>query len=64
MDIKKYCECRSIEAAVEAYREAGGTASIFVNDDGLQLLGDEARMHRIQCVKHPFTASLGTHVTF
>ncbi len=40
---------RSIEAAVEAYREAGGCASIFVNDDGLQLLAEEARMRRIQC---------------
>ncbi|KAK9919061.1 hypothetical protein WJX75_009087 [Coccomyxa subellipsoidea] len=38
----------SIEAAVEAYREAGGSASIFVNDDGLQLLGEAARMRRIQ----------------
>ena len=33
---------------MEAYREAGGSASIFVNDDGLQLLGEEARMPRIQ----------------
>lgn len=48
---------RSIEAAVEAYRSAGGCASIFVNDDGLQLLGEAARMRRIQCVQllHPFT---------
>lgn len=39
---------------MEAYREAGGSASIFVNDDGLQLLGEAARMRRIQYA-NPFT---------
>lgn len=34
---------------MEAYRAAGGCASIFVNDDGLQLLGEEARLCRIRC---------------
>ena len=33
----------SLEAAIAAYRAEGGSASIFVNDDGLQLLNDEDR---------------------
>ena len=47
---------------MEAYREAGGFASIFVNDDGLQLLGEAARMRRIQCVFSP--SSLHWRVVF
>ena len=45
-----YCTLagRSLEAAVEAYKAQGGQASIYVNDDGLQLLPPEARMHRIR----------------
>lgn len=35
----------SLEAAIAAYRAEGGSASIFVNDDGLQLLNDEDRCH-------------------
>lgn len=40
--------CRSLEAAVAVYREAGGSASIFINDDGLQLMGPEAQLARIR----------------
>jgi hypothetical protein len=39
----------SLEAAIAAYRAEGGSASIFVNDDGLQLLNDEDR-----CESLPF----------
>jgi hypothetical protein len=31
----------SIRAAVKHYESMGGTASIFVNDDGMQLVGHE-----------------------
>ncbi|KAK3112694.1 hypothetical protein LTR53_010749 [Teratosphaeriaceae sp. CCFEE 6253] len=35
---------RSIKAAISTYEMQGGTANIFVNDDGMQLVGaDEAR---------------------
>jgi hypothetical protein len=33
---------------VDAYCAQGGAASIFVNDDGLQLLGPEAQLARIR----------------
>jgi hypothetical protein len=36
----------SLQAAVAAYRAQGGAASIFVNDDGLQLLGPADRWWR------------------
>lgn len=39
----------SLEAAIAAYRAEGGSASIFVNDDGLQLLNDEDRCLTITC---------------
>ena len=40
--------CRSLEAAVAAYEKAGGSASIFINDDGLQLMSPEAQLARIR----------------
>lgn len=38
---------RSIKAAISTYELQGGTANIFVNDDGLQLLEDEERQTRL-----------------
>ncbi|KAJ9651380.1 hypothetical protein H2201_009278, partial [Coniosporium apollinis] len=38
---------RSIKAAISTYEMQGGTANIFVNDDGMQLLpGNEARQRQ------------------
>jgi len=34
---------RSLQAAIAAYKAEGGSASIFVNEDGLQLLSEEDR---------------------
>ena len=34
---------KSLQAAVAAYKAEGGSASIFVNDDGLQLLSERDR---------------------
>lgn len=39
---------QSLEIAVKYYRSQGGTASIFMNDDGLQLLDTEARIRRLE----------------
>ncbi len=39
---------RSLEAAVATYEEAGGSANIFINDDGLQLMDPEAQLRRIR----------------
>jgi len=33
---------------VAAYEKAGGSASIFINDDGLQLMDPEAQLRRIR----------------
>lgn len=38
---------RSIMAAVSTYELQGGTANIFVNDDGLQIISEADRMARI-----------------
>jgi hypothetical protein len=38
---------KSIKQAISTYELQGGTANIFVNDDGLQLLSPEARQARI-----------------
>jgi hypothetical protein len=38
---------KSIKAAVSTYQLQGGSANIFVNDDGLQLISEEERQARI-----------------
>ena len=38
---------KSIKAAVSTYELQGGSANIFVNDDGLQLISEEERQARI-----------------
>ncbi|KAF8250452.1 hypothetical protein K440DRAFT_597252 [Wilcoxina mikolae CBS 423.85] len=38
---------KSIKQAISTYELQGGTANIFINDDGLQLLSPEARQARI-----------------
>lgn len=38
---------KSIKAAMSTYELQGGTSNIFINDDGLQLIGDEERTARI-----------------
>ncbi|KAF8540092.1 glycosyl transferase family group 2-domain-containing protein [Trichophaea hybrida] len=38
---------KSIKQAISTYELQGGTANIFINDDGLQLLSPEARQTRI-----------------
>lgn len=35
---------QSIKAAVKYYESVGGTASIFINDDGMQLVDPEIAM--------------------
>jgi hypothetical protein len=40
---------RSLNQAIATYEMQGGTASIFINDDGLQLLSEEERRARIEC---------------
>ncbi|KZV75016.1 hypothetical protein PENSPDRAFT_572274 [Peniophora sp. CONT] len=37
----------SIKKAMQTYARQGGTSSIFVHDDGLQLISEEARQERI-----------------
>lgn len=37
----------SLKAAISCYERVGGTANIFVNDDGLQYLSDDEREERI-----------------
>ncbi|KAF2138548.1 uncharacterized protein K452DRAFT_301083 [Aplosporella prunicola CBS 121167] len=37
---------RSIKAAISTYEMQGGTANIFVNDDGMQLISDEEARQR------------------
>src|ERR1700712_4656104 len=32
---------RSLKAAISTYEMQGGTANIFINDDGMQLISDE-----------------------
>ncbi|KAI1772777.1 glycosyl transferase family group 2-domain-containing protein [Hypoxylon cercidicola] len=39
---------RSIKQAISTYELQGGSANIFVNDDGLQLLPEEDRLARIE----------------
>jgi len=39
---------QSLKIAVAAYISQGGTASIFMNDDGMQLLDPETRAHRLE----------------
>ena len=38
---------RSIKAAISTYELQGGSANMFVNDDGMQLISEEARQARI-----------------
>lgn len=38
---------KSINAAISTYELQGGSANMFVNDDGLQLLDEEGRQERI-----------------
>ncbi|CAK7228528.1 hypothetical protein SBRCBS47491_006935 [Sporothrix bragantina] len=38
---------KSVKQAISTYELQGGSANLFVNDDGLQLLGDEDRQARI-----------------
>ena len=37
---------KSIKAAISTYEMQGGTANIFVNDDGMQLISEEERQQR------------------
>lgn len=37
---------RSIKAAIATYEMQGGSANIFVNDDGMQLIDDEMARNR------------------
>jgi hypothetical protein len=39
---------RSIEEAINTYELQGGTANIFINDDGLQLVDESERLARIE----------------
>jgi len=39
---------QSLEIAIKNYRSQGGTATIFMNDDGLQLLDTEMRTRRLE----------------
>lgn len=39
---------RSIKKAISTYELQGGSANIFINDDGLQLISDEDRQARIE----------------
>lgn len=39
---------RSVMKAISTYELQGGSASIFINDDGLQLIDEESRLARIQ----------------
>ena len=38
---------RSIKAAISTYELQGGSANMFINDDGLKLLDEEGRRARI-----------------
>ena len=38
---------RSIKAAISTYELQGGSANMFVNDDGMQLISEEERQARI-----------------
>ena len=42
---------KSLQAAVAAYKAEGGSASIFVNDDGLQLLSERDRYATFRLVE-------------
>ncbi|CAK7275583.1 hypothetical protein SEPCBS57363_006776, partial [Sporothrix epigloea] len=39
---------RSIKQAISTYELQGGSANLFINDDGLQLLGEDDRQARIE----------------
>jgi hypothetical protein len=39
---------RSIKAAITTYELQGGSANIFVNDDGMQLISEEDRRERVE----------------
>lgn len=39
---------QSLKAAISTYELQGGTANIFINDDGLQLVSDEERDRRME----------------
>ena len=55
--------CRSLEAAVAAYEKAGGSANIFINDDGLQLINPEAQLRRVRFYRqHNIGCAALTHI--
>ena len=56
--------CRSLEAAVAAYEKAGGSANIFINDDGLQLLSPEAQLQRIRFYRQHNIGCVALHHRF
>src|SRR5256885_2009161 len=39
---------KSIKQAISTYELQGGSANVFVNDDGLQLIDEEERRQRIE----------------
>ena len=39
---------KSIKQAISTYELQGGSANMFVNDDGLQIIGEEERCARIE----------------
>ena len=39
---------RSIKQAISTYELQGGSANLFINDDGLQLISEEERLARIE----------------
>ena len=39
---------KSVKQAISTYELQGGSANIFINDDGLQLIGEEEREARIE----------------
>lgn len=42
---------QSIKAAISTYELQGGSANMFVNDDGLQIIGEEEREQRVEFYK-------------
>jgi hypothetical protein len=39
---------KSVKQAISTYELQGGSANMFINDDGLQLVSDEEREQRIE----------------
>ena len=44
----RQCDPSSIKKAISTYELQGGSANIFINDDGLQLISDEGRQAHIK----------------